>query len=106
MDLPTTNGHDAVDEPAPEGRDPATGRFVKGNACGRGHGRSPNRYRAAVVEAVTEADLRAVVRSMVKAARGGDVAAAKLVLSYTVGKPVEVEEIDDGGDVEQEFAYL
>jgi hypothetical protein len=47
--------------------------------------------RTALFSAVTADDLRAVVSAMLRRAREGDVAAAKLVLSYVVGRPPEID---------------
>lgn len=77
---PSTNGDN--------GRDTA-GRFGPGNRHGRGNplGGRVARLRAAMLRAVTPDDIRAVVKAMLDAAKGGDVAAAKLLLGYTVGEP-------------------
>jgi hypothetical protein len=40
-----------------------------------------------LLDAVTEADLHEVARKLVEQAKGGDAAAAKLLLAYVVGKP-------------------
>jgi hypothetical protein len=44
-------------------------------------------FRKAVCEAVSEQDVREVAARLVEQAKEGDVAAAKLVLAYTVGRP-------------------
>ena len=43
-----------------------------------------------MLNVVTEGDMRAVVGKLVEMAKGGDVAAVKLLLDRTVGKPLEV----------------
>lgn len=43
--------------------------------------------RQALLDAVTTEDMQAVVRQLIHQAREGDVAAARLVLAYSVGKP-------------------
>ena len=43
-----------------------------------------------LLDAVTEEDMRAVVLKLVAMAKDGDVAAVKLLLDRTVGKPLEV----------------
>ena len=50
--------------------------------------------RSALLDAVGENGLADIVQGMVTAAKGGDVAAAKLLLSYLLGKPVESVEPD------------
>jgi hypothetical protein len=69
----------------------ARGRFVAGNPGG---GRPRNPYaraqaalRVAVLDQVTEHDLRAVVRTMVRLAKHGSVQAAELLFKWIVGPP-------------------
>jgi len=52
------------------------------------------RLRSALLDAVGENGLADIVQGMISAAKGGDVAAAKLLLSYLLGKPVESVEPD------------
>lgn len=70
-------------------RDPLTGRFVRGNTAAAGHGRPHaarvGELRQAMLEAVGEDELRGVVRALLKEALKGNVPAAKLVLSYSLG---------------------
>jgi hypothetical protein len=81
-------GADAKPTAADGGRDPH-GRFTKGNAGGPGNpfARRVAALRAALLAAVTEEDLEAVARELVRQAKEGDLAAARLLLSYTLGKP-------------------
>ncbi|MFO0846281.1 MAG: hypothetical protein U0797_28550 [Gemmataceae bacterium] len=44
--------------------------------------------RLLALEAVPDEDLTAILKKMVELAKEGDVPAAKLVLQYTLGKPV------------------
>ncbi len=69
----------------------ASGRFSKGNPGGPGNpfARFTAQMRKAFAEEATADDLRAVARSLLDKAKEGDVSAAKLVLSYTLGKPLE-----------------
>ena len=87
MSEPSTNGTN--------GRKP-NGQFAKGNKCGTGNpfARHVARLRASLIEAVGDDGLADIVQGMVTAAKGGDVAAAKLLLSYLLGKPVESVEPD------------
>jgi hypothetical protein len=50
-------------------------------------------YRAAWHAAVTDEDLRDIARALVTEAKAGDVAAARVVLSYCLGSPDERHEI-------------
>ena len=74
----------------------ANGQFAKGNPGGPGnpYARHVARLRASLIEAVGDDGLAEIVQGMVTAAKGGDVAAAKLLLSYLLGKPVESVEPD------------
>ena len=87
MSTPTTNGDDGRDR---------NGRFTKGNPGGPGnpYARRVAELRTALLETVGNDGLAEIVRGLVTAATGGDVAAAKLVLSYTLGKPTEAVDPD------------
>jgi hypothetical protein len=82
-------------EPADSGRD-AGGRFTKGNPGGPGNpfARQVAALRREALAAVTPDDVRAIVTKLVELARAGNVAAAKLVLVYTVGKPAQTANPD------------
>ena len=77
-------------------RDPQTGRFLPGNGGGPGNPYAARvaELRSALLEAVTPGDLAAIVRSLVQAARSGDVAAAKLVFERVLGRPLEADILD------------
>jgi hypothetical protein len=64
-----------------------------GNRGGPGnpHARRVGELRSALLEAVTPADLKAVVRALIKKAKGGDVPAAREVIERTLGKPLEAD---------------
>jgi hypothetical protein len=103
-DAPMTNGangasasmpNDGNGKPAPSanasngaGRD-NRGRFAAGNAGGPGNpfARRMAAFRKALCAAVSEQDIRDVAARLLQAAKGGDVAAAKVLLAYTVGRP-------------------
>lgn len=76
--------------PAVDGGRDAAGRFIAGNRAGRGnpHARRVARLRSALLQEVGPDDLRAVIRAMLDAAKGGDVAAAGLLLQHTLGRPM------------------
>ena len=73
-----------------------TGRFAKGNPGGPGnpHGRRVADLRAALLDAVTEADIRAVARSLVARAKAGEVPAIRELLDRLMGK-VQAAEPED-----------
>jgi hypothetical protein len=77
---------------APEnnGRDPQ-GRFAKCNPGGPGNpfARAVAKLRSALIKSVQPDDVVAIARAMIDKAKGGDVAAARLVFSYVLGKPAE-----------------
>ncbi len=82
--------------PVPPGPAPGTrserdsrGRFAPGNKGGPGnpHARRCAALRQAMLEVVTAADLQAIMRELIERARLGEVAAARLVLAYAIGKP-------------------
>jgi len=76
----------------------AGGRFTAGNTCSRGPRRSKmGRLRQAALAAVRPQDVAAIVKSLIRLAVGGDVAASKELLLRVLGRPVEhdlVERID------------
>lgn len=82
MTDPSTNGGN--------GRDPQSGRFVKGCAGGPGN---PNikhlaKLRDGFLAACTVADVRAICRKLVAMAKKGNLLAVREVLDRTIGKSV------------------
>jgi hypothetical protein len=69
------------------------GRFARGNKGGPGNpfARKVGRPRSALLETVTEDDMRAVAAKLVQMARGGNLPAIKELLERTLGKPVEAD---------------
>lgn len=91
---PSTNG--------PNGRDDK-GRFVPGHPGGPGNpfARACARLRSAMMSAVSEKDIREIVARLVWLAKDGDLAAAKLILTYTVGRPpdpIDPDRVDIDGE--------
>jgi hypothetical protein len=88
------------------GRD-AHGRFTKGNPGGPGNpfARRTAAMRKALCDAVNEEDLRQIAEALKRKAKEGDVAAARLVLSYVVGRP-EATVDPDTLDEEEMRQYL
>ncbi len=85
----TTTTPETASQPSPE-RD-EHGHFRAGNRGGPGNpfARQIARLRQALLNAVSEADLLEVIEMLKRKAKEGDVAAARLLLSYSIGKPVE-----------------
>jgi hypothetical protein len=90
-----------VTPPRTDGRD-ANGRFAKGNRGGPGNpfARQCAAFRKALCQSVTEEDMHAIACQLVKQAREGNLAAAKLLLAYVVGRPAEVVNPDTLDDEE------
>ena len=72
------------------------GRFAKGNrlATGNPFARQTAKLRQAALAAVSDEDIRDIIDALKLKATGGDVPAAKLLLSYTLGKPERVVDPD------------
>jgi len=70
---------------------------MPGNPGGPGNpfARRVGLLRSVLLDEVSEDDLCAVVRKLAKLARAGDLGAAKLLLSYTVGPPHAAPSPDD-----------
>jgi hypothetical protein len=79
----------AVAENTP-GRD-ATGRFAPGNPGGPGNPyyRRQAQLKRLLLESVSEEDMQSVLQVLLGLAKSGDLAAIKLFLEYTVGKPAK-----------------
>jgi hypothetical protein len=78
-------------EPAVNGRD-GNGRFAAGNQCAKGnpHARRMAQLRSALLEIATPERLRSLGEKLYQAALTGNLEAARLWLSYCVGRPVAV----------------
>jgi hypothetical protein len=79
-------------KPLIDGRDKG-GRFAAGNRGGPGHpyGAKVARLRAALLDAVSEADVKAIVAELIAQAKDGDVVAARELLDRVLGKPSPTE---------------
>jgi hypothetical protein len=75
-------------EPVIDGRGP-DGRFLPGNRAAKGNPYAAKvaRLRSALINAVSQKELRLVVRKLIDQAKLGDVPAARLLLGYAVGVP-------------------
>ena len=65
------------------------GTFAAGNQFGRGNpfARKVAAFRAALMEAVTEQDIKDIAAKLRDDAKAGDKAATKLLFQYVIGKP-------------------
>lgn len=84
---PSTNGDNGRDD---------RGRFAEGNRGGPGnpHAKRVAKLRSALLDAVTEDDLQAIIAALVRKAKGGDIMAAKILLDRVLGKPLEADIIE------------
>src|SRR5436309_2435241 len=84
----------APQQPQP-GRD-SNGRFAQGNKGGPGNpfSRLVAALRQALLEEVTREDLLAIARKLKQMALEGDKGAARLLYSYTLGRPAPTVEPD------------
>jgi hypothetical protein len=75
----------------------AKGRFAAGNRGGPGNpfARHLAELRKELFDAAETDAVCDVARKMIERACSGDVAAAKLVLQYTLGRPAEMVDLDD-----------
>lgn len=97
MTAPSPNG--------PNGRD-STGRFVTGNAGGPGnpYAKRVAALRLAMLEAITEEDMRAILGKLVELARLGNVQAAREVLDRCLGRSIEADLVERLEDLEAALA--
>ena len=87
----------AQDVIPPDHRD-GLGRFKpgwSGNRKGNTLQRKQAALRRALMSAVSPDDVRSLTHAMLKAAKGGDVAAARLLAEYCLGKPRPLDEDDE-----------
>jgi hypothetical protein len=72
------------------------GRFTKGNPGGPGNPyyRRQAQLKRVLLACVSDEDVQAVMQTLIGLARGGDLAAIKLFLEYTVGKPAKAVDPD------------
>jgi hypothetical protein len=75
-----------------DGRD-GSGRFAPGNKGGPGnpHARKVAQLRSALLETVTEDDMRAIGAKLIAMARGGNLPAIKELIERTLGRPIEAD---------------
>ena len=73
------------------------GRFAAGNVGGPGnpHARHCARMLALLRASISDEEMVAIIRKLVEKARAGDVSAAKLLMSYKLGKPAPAPNPDE-----------
>jgi hypothetical protein len=76
-----------TDSSARNGKHPSNGRFLPGNQAAKGRGRKLREWREAVREAVSPETLKRIFRAAAARAERGDIAAARFVAEYVLGKP-------------------
>lgn len=66
----------------------ASGKFAAGNKLSRGNPHCDRiaKLRSAMLAAVTEKNMKAVIKKLIELAEGGDVKAIQLLLDRTLGK--------------------
>ena len=87
---PTLTDEQTTSNPkSPKDRDTG-GKFAKGNAGGPGnpHARACARMLEVFRNAISEDEMLQICRMLFAKAVGGDVSAAKIILSYKIGKPL------------------
>ena len=74
------------------GRD-RSGRFTNGNKGGPGNPLAARsaKIRAALMKAVTVKDIVEIARKLVEKAKGGDLAASKILFDRVLGPPLEID---------------
>ncbi|RKZ13202.1 hypothetical protein DRQ53_13680 [bacterium] len=86
-----------------EGMDPRTGRFQPGNTLGQGlkSAKKVRALRQTLLAAVTEEDMIAVTRELVRMAKTGSIEHIRELYSRTLGKPIEADMDQRIADLEE-----
>lgn len=89
LQVTTPPPSDAAESSGASGRN-ANGTFAKGNAFGPGnpHARACARMLAIFRNAISDEEMHRLFRTLFEKAADGDISAAKLILSYKIGKPL------------------
>ena len=77
----------------------AKGRFIKGNKAAEGHTKHPTLYRRLIMADnfywhVQPKDIGEITEKLIELAKGGDLAAIKLILERMLGRPDMIGEIE------------
>jgi len=91
---PTGNGDNG--DNGDNGERDDRGRFTQGNSGGPGnpHSLQVSRLRSALLNAVTEDDMREIIEALVAKAKEGSIAAARVLFNRTIGRPLEPDIIE------------
>jgi len=83
----------------------ANGQFALGNEFGPGNpfARQVARLRQAALNVVGDKDIEEIFSAIMALAKNGNLQAAKLILSYTIGKPAQAENPDQMDQQELEL---
>src|SRR5262245_21497775 len=86
-----------TDSPPARSDRTAGGHFAKGNPGGPGnpHARHCARMLALLRASISDEEMVAIIRALVAKAVDGDISAAKLVMSYKLGKPAPAPNPDE-----------
>lgn len=89
------------------GRD-SRGRFVAGNGFGRGNSSAKRawQFRNALLEEITNEDIRRIVRRLIDSAVGGDVQAAKTIFERVMGPCVSFDLLEKIEELEEVLQKL
>ena len=88
------------------------GRFTKGNSGGPGNpfARQIGKLRKVILDALTEDEMLAITQKLIDLAKEGNTQAARLLLSYSLGKPtegVQPDQLDVGEwDIQKKTAVM
>lgn len=93
--------------PSTNGRN-GTGQFTSGNKYGKGNPHSARvaALRTAVMDSISPATAKKLVKSLVSQAMAGDLAAAKIILPYLIGQPATSKELENEIIAESEQEYV
>jgi len=77
---------------APNGRNP-TGTFAPGNTFAKGnpHAAKVNKLRNGLLQGVSVAEIRRVVKRLLDTAKNGDVSATRLLFDRLLGPPLSLD---------------
>ena len=80
-------------EPFGDGGRDSGGRFTTGNAGGPGnpYARRVGQLRSALLDAVSDEDIRRTIEAIVAQARDGDIVAARILFDRILGPPIAAD---------------